>query len=161
LVLCAASVYDDLPVEPGGTMPLIAATDPSFGNMARQMSKIMDQLHRGYSTFAPSEVWTPSVNLYEVENAYIVCVDLAGVHKEKIEITVERNMLKLRGHRGVPTNSEEGQSEPQNRRIRVHLMEIDHGSFSREVELPKDVSQDHIAAHYRDGLLWIELPKKN
>ena len=141
-------------------MALIAATEPPFGNLARQMNKIMDQMHRGYSPFAPSDTWTPSVNLYEIENAYLVCVDLAGVNKDKIEITVEQNVLKLRGHRHVPTNSEETTGEPHHRRMRMHLMEIDHGSFSREVELPLDVQQENIVAHYKDGLLWIELPKK-
>jgi HSP20 family protein len=141
-------------------MPLIAATDPPFGHMARQMGKLMDQLHRGYSPFAPSEVWTPSVNLYEIDTGYVVCVDLAGVNKDKIEITVEQHVLKLRGHRTVPTSNDEQHAETPQRRIRVHLMEIDHGSFSREVELPLDVKQEQIAAHYKDGLLWIELPKK-
>ena len=39
-------------------------------------------------------------------------------------------------------------------------MEIDHGSFCREVELPNDVANDKIIATHRNGLLWIELPKK-
>ena len=38
-------------------------------------------------------------------------------------------------------------------------MEIDHGGFCREVELPEDVDRDRIAANYRNGMLWIELPK--
>jgi HSP20 family protein len=46
------------------------------------------------------------------------------------------------------------------RRVRVHLMEIDHGSFVREVELPANVESDKISAKYRDGLLWVEVPKK-
>jgi HSP20 family molecular chaperone IbpA len=49
------------------------------------------------------------------------------------------------------------QSPP--RRVRVHLMEIDHGGFCRDVELPEDVDRDKIRAHYRDGILWIEIPK--
>ena len=44
------------------------------------------------------------------------------------------------------------------RRVRIHLMEIDHGGFCREVELPEDVDKDRIAANYRNGMLWIELP---
>ena len=44
--------------------------------------------------------------------------------------------------------------------MRVHLMEIDHGAFAREVELPHDVIKEGINAKYVDGLLWIELPKK-
>ncbi len=38
-------------------------------------------------------------------------------------------------------------------------MEIDHGAFSREVELPLDVNRENIAANYRNGMLWIEIPK--
>jgi HSP20 family molecular chaperone IbpA len=38
-------------------------------------------------------------------------------------------------------------------------MEIDHGSFLRVVELPQRVRQDKITAHYRNGMLWIEIPK--
>jgi HSP20 family protein len=140
-------------------MSLTLATDPPFGNVARQMSKIMDQMHKGYYNFAPGETWTPSVNLYETEGAYLVCVDLAGVDKDKIDIVVEDHILRLKGQRPVPTSADESEPDPH-RRVRVHLMEIDNGSFSREVELPLDVQQDKINARYRNGLLWIELPKK-
>src|SRR5580765_1072098 len=114
-------------------MSLTLATDPPFGNVARQMSKIMDQMHKGYYNFAPGETWTPSVNLYETEGAYLVCVDLAGVEKDKIDIVVEDHILRLKGQRPVPTSSDGAEPDLQNRRVRVHLMEIDNGSFSREV----------------------------
>ncbi len=45
-------------------------------------------------------------------------------------------------------------------RYKVHLMEIDHGQFVREVDLPQNVSQDRIHATYHNGLLWVELPKE-
>jgi HSP20 family protein len=138
-------------------MSVIVATGDPFGGMARQMGKLIDQLHKGYYNFSPGETWTPSVNLYEVDSAYLVCVDLAGIDKEKIDITVEEHMLKLHGHREVPMPAD---GESQGQRLRVHLMEIDHGSFSREVELPLDVVQEKISAQYRNGMLWIELPKK-
>jgi HSP20 family protein len=141
-------------------MPVTVATDPPFGNLARQMNKIMDQMHKGYYNFAPGETWTPSVNLYETDTGYLVCADLAGVEKDKIDITVEDHMLRLKGSRPVPSCADGSEEDLQNRRVRIHLMEIDNGSFSREVELPLDVQQDKISARYRNGLLWIELPKK-
>ena len=141
-------------------MSVTVATDPPFGNLARQMNKIMDQMHKGYFNFAPSETWTPSVNLYETETGYLVCVDLAGVEKDKIDIMVEDHILRLKGQRPVPTNPDGAESDLHNKRVRVHLMEIDNGSFSREVELPLDVQHDKIVARYRNGMLWIELPKK-
>jgi HSP20 family molecular chaperone IbpA len=39
-------------------------------------------------------------------------------------------------------------------------MEIDHGPFCREVELPADVAHEHVSATHLNGLLWIQLPKK-
>ena len=140
-------------------MPVLTASEQSFGNLARQMNKLVDQLHKGYYNFCPSETWTPNVNLYETDTAYHVCVDLAGVDKNKIDLTIEQQRLKLRGHRQVPTSADGAEPDP-NRRLRVHLMEIDHGSFCREVELPEDVDEHQIVANYRDGLLWIELPKR-
>jgi len=128
--------------------------------MVRQVSKLLDQMHKGYYNFLPGETWTPSVNLYETDGAYLVCVDLSGVDKDKIDVVIADGRLKLRGTRAVPTNPDGSESNLQGRRVRVHLMEIDHGAFSREVDLPHDVQHDHIQASYRDGMLWIELPKR-
>ena len=47
------------------------------------------------------------------------------------------------------------------RAVAVHLMEIDHGTFCRTIEVPANVEQDQIAANYHLGMLWITLPKKN
>ena len=140
-------------------MTVEVASEPPFGSVARQMNKLVDQMNKGYYNFVPNDTWTPSVNLYETESAYVVCVDLAGVDKEKIDLTVADQRLKLRGSRTVPLHPDGGE-ELSNKRIKVHLMEIDHGGFSREVELPHDVEHDKISANYRNGLLWIELPKK-
>jgi HSP20 family protein len=139
------------------------ATDEAFGSMARQMGKILEQLNKGYYSFSPNETWTPNVNLYETEAAYQVCVDLSGVDKEKIDIEVNNRRLYIKGSRAVPIINKPGDRQaesPGQARTRVHLMEIDHGSFARVVELPHDVVADHITAEHKNGILWIELPKK-
>jgi HSP20 family protein len=141
-------------------MPLDTATEPPFGSVGHQMSKLMDQMQKGYYKFSPIETWTPQVNLYENESSYIVCVDLAGVVKEEIDLQVHRQSLTLRGNRLVPTQPREGAPDANQPKYRVHLMEIDHGPFVREVELPQDVEADKISATYRNGMLWIDLPKK-
>lgn len=138
-------------------MPTVTVAGP-FGNFNPQVSRMMEQLTKGYYGFLPSEVFTPNVNLYETETSYQVCVDLAGVDKDKIDIVVVDQRLTIRGNRPVPPCPEQGGDEHV--RMRVHLMEIDHGAFAREVELPHDVIKEQINAKYVDGLLWIELPKK-
>lgn len=136
-------------------MSIETASGPPFGDMVRQMNKMMETLQKGFFSFSPSETWTPNVNLYETHNAYIVCVDLAGVSKEEIEIGLVENQLRIKGTRQVPRRLE-GQNPG---RFRVHLMEIDHGAFCRTVDLPPDAMNDQINARYDNGLLWVEIPK--
>ena len=138
-------------------MPLAAAGEQQFSNMVRQMGKMMDQMQKGYFNFYPAETWTPAVNLYENDIGYVVCVDLSGVDKEKIDLIVSDGQLKLRGQRAVPTPDG---GEGRVKGLRVHLMEIDYGPFCREVGLPADVDQEKIRATYLNGMLWIELPRK-
>lgn len=136
-------------------MPIELSTDQPFQNLARQANKMMEQLQKGF--FFPSESWTPNVNLYETSTSYLVCVDLAGVDKDKIDVEVADSRLKLRGARAVPSIAPEGGEQQE--KVRVHLMEIDHGGFSREVEIPADADRHKINANYRNGMLWIEIPK--
>jgi len=139
-------------------MKINVASEADFGNIARQLGKL-DPFHKGYYGFVPSDTWTPNVNLYESETCYLVCVDLAGVEKSQIEVTVHNARLKLTGRREAPTTDAASPDDAARPRLRVHLMEIDHGNFSREVELPADVDQTRITASFNNGLLWIELPK--
>jgi len=131
-----------------------------FQNMNPQVAKMMEQMTRGFYGFLPSEVWSPNVNLYETDSDYRVCVDLAGVDKEKIDISVIDQRLTIRGARQVPQCPVPPCPPEETTRMRVHVMEIDHGAFSRDVELPHNVIKEKITARYVDGLLWIELPKK-
>ena len=142
-----------------------------YGSLRREMDELFDRF--GTSSPALARGAFPALNLYETEAEYLVCVDLAGVDKDKIDITVHDQRLTLRGHRVVPTPEDvlaatagddhlvgvhpEGQPT---RRVRVHVMEIDHGALCREVELPHDVHQEQINARYLNGVLWIQLPKK-
>ena len=140
-------------------MSMTATSDPPFSNLGRRANKVTEQmLQKGYFNFCPSETWTPSVNLYENDHAYLVCVDLSGVNKDKIDVEVQDNQLTLRGTREVPMR-DEPHTQGESGRIRVHLMEIDHGAFCRQVELPEDVLRDQITAQYLNGMLWVESPK--
>jgi HSP20 family protein len=155
-------------------MSMTVTADPPFSNLARQANKLMEQMTKGYYNFCPGDAWTPSVNLYETATAYLVCVDLAGVDKEKIDVEIRDNRLRLSGARHVPQpepeelgeaaaaageGQQKPQQQPQQPKLRVHLMEIDHGTFCRDVELPLNVDREHIEARYRKGMLWVEIPK--
>ena len=137
------------------------SADQPFQHVGRNVNKIVAEIQKGYYSFRPNETWAPNVNLYETDDSYLVCVDLAGVDKDSIVPEVLDSRLTLRGARGVPAYDGHDEPAPPDRgKLRVHVMEIDHGAFYREVEIPDQVDQGKIAAHYRNGMLWIELPKR-
>lgn len=140
-------------------MPIEIAPDHPFQHISRNVNKVVEQMQKGYYNFRPNDTWAPNVNLYETDDTYLVCVDLAGVEKEKIDVEVSDGRLSLRGNRCVPSYEPEP-GGPERGKMRVHMMEIDHGAFMREVELPEQVDQPKIEAKYLNGMLWIELPKK-
>jgi len=126
-----------------------------FSAMARQMSKWVDQVFgHGYQKFCPGETWQPAVNVYEGDDHICVVAELAGVSIKDIELTVQDNVLALTGYRQAAGLTE------ANRGARLHLMEIDHGRFCRRLELPDRADVENISATFRNGYLWIKIPRK-
>ena len=128
----------------------------SFGELSRKMGHMFDELHsRSFHQFSSTGVWSPAVNVYEGSEAFVVCVDLAGMDRDHIEVFAERNGLVIRGTR--PTPEPDKTPGP----FSLHLMEIDSGRFHRKVEFPSGVDNAGIKATYRHGLLWVVLPKRD
>ena len=125
-----------------------------FTSLGKQMGRWMDQvLGQSFQHYCHSDSWRPAINLCEHEKYFCVIVDLAGVKAQEVDLRAEEGMLVLSGERQMP-------SEPESKgEVRIHLMEIDHGRFHRAVELPPNVDIDAIKAFYRNGYLWIRIPK--
>lgn len=92
----------------------------------------------------------PPVDVYETRANVVVSVELAGILEEEVEVIVEGRMMIIRGQR-------KALSGPAERAY--HLMEIGHGPFQREIQLPCEVNPEELRDVYRDGILQITLPK--
>ena len=110
------------------------------------------ELARSQFQFAP-HAWEPSINAYRCEKCIRICVDLAGVERSQIDLTVEPRRVLIRGARALPEPT-----HAEGRAVRLLAMEIDYGQFEREVPLPVEVQIDKAHAEQRNGLLWIGLP---
>ena len=133
----------------------LATHHTRFSTMAKQMLHWMDQaLGRGSGPGGPPGAWAPSINLYEDSVAYYAVADLAGVSPKDMELRVEKEALVLVGRRETPEPAEPTGS------VCLHLMEVDHGPFCRRLNLPPDADAPATEASYRNGLLWIHIPKK-
>lgn len=98
----------------------------------------------------PSRVWTPRADISETDEEYRVMLDLPGVSKDEVDISVENQRLIVQGER-----KEEKREEDENY-LRV---ERTHGSFYRSFPLPQAAELDHAQAEYDNGMLTIHVPK--
>jgi HSP20 family protein len=112
------------------------------------------ELARSQFQVAP-HTWEPAVNAYRCEKCIRICVDLAGVERSQIDLTVESQRVLIRGSRELPEPTHD-----EGRAVRLLAMEIDYGPFEREVMLPVEVEINEASAEQRNGLLWVSLPIK-
>jgi HSP20 family protein len=112
------------------------------------------ELARSQFQFAP-HTWEPAINAYRCEKCIRICVDLAGVDRSQIDLTIESQRVLIRGSRKLPEPT-----HAEGRARRLLAMEIDYGPFEREVQLPAEVEIKEAQAEQRNGLLWISLPLK-
>jgi HSP20 family protein len=115
----------------------------------------MDEMEkRDFVHFRDSGTWQPATNVYETRGAYHICVELAGVHHEQIDVECgHRARITISGKRLQPRP--DGVAGP----LSIHAMEIDEGPFRREIDLPEPIDVDKLAATYSEGYLWITVPR--
>ena len=116
--------------------------DRMFGNVLRS------GLHEE-NAFALT-AWSPAVDITEHQNEYLVKMELPGVSKDDVKISIQDNVLTVHG---------EKKQEKESKDAQYHRMERSWGSFDRSFTLPSSVKADGIDAVYKDGILSVTLPK--
>jgi HSP20 family protein len=94
---------------------------------------------------------SPAVDLSEDEKSYLVSAELPGVRREDVTVELHEDVLTIRG---------EKRSEREEKKDRSHWVERSYGSFSRSFTLPPNAVADELKASFKDGVLSIEIPKK-
>ena len=95
--------------------------------------------------------WCPAVDIKEEKDHFLVEADVPGVEPKDIDISLENNVLTLRGERKEKTETTtEG----------VHRMERIHGEFLRRLTLPAGADTEHVKATSHNGVLEIPIPKR-
>jgi HSP20 family protein len=105
---------------------------------------------RGPEDATSRGAWTPAVDIYQANNSEVVVkVELPGLQREDIDVTVEHGTLTIRGQR----RREEAIAEEA-----YHRVERSYGSFTRSFTMPPTVDASGVRADYRDGVLTVRLP---
>jgi HSP20 family protein len=131
-----------------------------FFEIQKQMDQMLDAFLGegvpalvGRRPVAPEPtLWRPHMDVYETVETFIVKMELPGIEpNEDVRLTLEGNVLTIRGHRRDRTLS---------KKEHYHLAEVNYGPFERIVALPEAVD-DEATPHalYENGFLEIVVPK--
>ena len=97
-----------------------------------------------------SQLWDPTCNVFEDEEAFTVQMVLPGLDASQIDVQVERNMLRVKGER--KPDAPEGRT--------WYERNIEEGTFTCSFQLPDYVDYEKSTASYTQGLLTITFPKR-
>jgi HSP20 family protein len=122
-----------------------------WSNLREELNSVFESPF--WSSFARPEQlftgWSPALDLYENNENVVAVVELPGMRKEEIEISLHDGVLTIAGERksGVSNGEKVG-------RIERYV-----GGFRRSITLPSPVDANKVNATYRDGILTVTLPK--
>ncbi|MBN2317399.1 MAG: Hsp20/alpha crystallin family protein [Sedimentisphaerales bacterium] len=106
------------------------------------------------SPFRETEPWTggylPAVNVRENDGQVIAEAELPGMSEADINVTVNRNTLRISG---------EKKQKEETKEENYYCMESSYGSFDRLVDLPAEVDEEKAEAEFNQGLLTVKIPK--
>jgi len=115
------------------------------------MNRMLNDMLTDYSEdYENKSAWKPPVDMTETENTYEFFLDLPGVDKKDINISIQNNELTIEGERKLDEIEKDE---------RCCVSERTFGQFTRSFTLPEKVDQKDIKAVYNDGVLKITLKK--
>ncbi|WP_446009066.1 Hsp20/alpha crystallin family protein [Candidatus Electrothrix sp.] len=92
--------------------------------------------------------WAPVVDILESENDFVLKVELPGVEKDDVEVSIDDRILTIKGEKKNDTTDK-----------KVHRTECRYGTFIRNFTLPQDVDVDKVEAACKNGVLSLTLAK--
>ncbi len=126
----------------------------------RDLRMLQDEVNRLFSSnlsrsFGDEGIargaWAPTVDIYENKDQIVLEAELPGMNRDDFELSIENNVLTLRGERRF-----EKRDESDN----YHRVERSYGSFTRSFTLPQTVSPENVTAEYKNGVLRVALQKR-
>lgn len=114
-----------------------------------QIDRLLDEVFTGVGRQTPT--FTPRSDVYEEEDRFVVETVIPGLEAKDIRIEVEGNVLKV---------SSERKEEAADSKRTYHNREIRLGALNRSFRLPANVDGSKVEASYKQGVLKIELPKR-
>lgn len=143
---------------PWNSKRLTSSMRPFFGdeisNLRNEMNSMMNNFLTNRDVSMPLSLttsWYPSIDLQEKDDKYLLDADVPGFRESDLDIDFHNNILTIKG---------EIKTEKKSKESDYVCVERSHGSFRRDIYLDEEVNKDTVKADLKDGVLHIEMPKK-
>lgn len=123
-----------------------------FNQLQRGMNSLFDELIGGRPASVAPRGFTPTCDVAETENHFMISLDIPGIEKKDLKVEVNDGQLTISGERKHEEIDEDKGS--------YHRVERSYGRFERTFMLPTTVEANKIEAQYKEGVLRVALPKK-
>jgi len=120
-----------------------------FDRIRKEMDRVWDSFLEGRPMRRAGE-WLPSIDVSETKSDLVIKAELPGMDSKDIDISLSNGFLTIKGEK-----NQEKEEKDEN----YHLIERSYGSFTRSVQLPREVQSDKITASFKNGVLRVTLPK--
>ena len=130
-------------------MTLIRYSKPETDIFGKRFSDIMDEFFND-AVATRQSTFAPRINISENEKQFLIDVEIPGIDKKDIDVSLENRQLTISGERKMETESNGTQ---------YHRVETHYGSFTRSFRLPESVDENSIVAKYDNGMLNITIDK--
>lgn len=143
---------NDLPVAGAPASPIL--------QLHREIDRLFDDAFRGFGFPALamprwSSEWPdmlkPALDIQETDKQYKISLEVPGVEEKDIQITLDNDVLMVRGEKRQEQEKNEGG---------FHRVERSYGSFQRVLNLPDNADQESIKAAFKNGVLTISMDKR-
>ena len=120
-------------------------------SLQHRVNSIFRDFNEGADAPLTTASFVPAVDIYEDEKKVTLKLEVPGMEEKDLDVSVENNMLTVKGERKF-----EAEEKEQN----FHRIERRYGSFFRAFTLPSSVDAEKVQASYNAGVLKLELKKK-
>lgn len=119
-------------------------------NIQNEFDRMMDTFFSPNTAVGTVPSFGLALDVAEDDQNYLITASVPGVEADNLEITLDKDVLTIKGH-VEQTAEQDG--------VRYHLRERRYGSFSRSVRLPENVNANGIEASHEQGVVTITIPK--
>jgi HSP20 family protein len=147
-----------------------------FGSLQREVDRLFEDFTRTVAPINGGNMLMPSIDITETDKEIEITVDLPGLERKDVEISLENDVLTIRGEKKFEAGSDDrgnqssqkaqngkkGQQDQQsqdNQNKRYHVAERTYGMFYRVIQLPPGIDTSKVQATMSNGVLKIAIPK--